>query len=315
MNPPSHFFDNFAKAYTSDWFKIAEKELNGKPLESLNYVYGEGIIMPPLVFSEIEKKRMKPILWKKNNLCQRGISFNRFEAITEKEIELFISLGINNFKINVTEGNRSQAEELKKSFPTCYWLEVNQDSNDASNSITPTKIYLSSFEDNPVNQILDIFHQAILIIQREGKDQSNIKNIIERFYFSRTINENYLYEISCGRAQRIVWRNILKYLKIDNPIPPMFISTLSVLKNESNDHFLIHATTKTLAAILGGTDLIYLAFDEISKEMRAENLAHIHNIFTMETDISETIDAIAGSFYFDELTKKIAQHIWGKLKP
>ena len=43
MNPSSHFFDKFKKTNLSDWTKIAEKELNGKPLESLNYVYNEEI--------------------------------------------------------------------------------------------------------------------------------------------------------------------------------------------------------------------------------------------------------------------------------
>ena len=141
-----------------------------------------------------------------------------------------------------------------------------------------------------------------------------IKNIIKKLCFTRDINANYLYEISLGRSQRIVWRNILKSLEIDNPAPPMFISTLPVLRNRANDHFLVEATAKTLSAILGGTDLIYLEFDEITKEMRAENLAHIHNIISMETGIGETIDPITGSFYFDELTKKIAQQIWAKLK-
>jgi hypothetical protein len=315
MNPSSHFFDKFVKVNSSDWAKVAEKELNGKPLESLNFVYSEEIIMPPVVFSGKEEKRLKPTLWKKNHLCQRGISFNRLETFIEKDIESFISIGINHFKLNVTEERKTKAEELKRLFPSCYWLDVNQEKRDTSNPLLSEQIYLNSKEEDPVNQILDIFHQAILIIQKEGKDLRRINNIIEKLCFSRDINANYLYEISLGRAQRIIWRNILKSFEIDNPAPPMFISTLPVLRNGSNDYFLVEATTKTLSAILGGTDLIYLEFDEITKEMRAENLAHIHNILTMETGIGETVDPIAGSLYFDELTKKTAQQIWDKLKP
>jgi hypothetical protein len=314
MKPSSHFFDKFVKVNITDWAKVAEKELNGKPLESLNYVYGEEIIMPPVVFSEKEEKRMKPTLWKKNKICQRGISFNRLEIIIEKDIESFISIGINHFKLKVTEENKTKAEELKRLFPSCYWLDVNQEKRDFSNPLLLEQIYLNSEVEDPVNQISDIFHQAILIIQKEGKDLQRINNIIEKLCFSRNINVNYLFEISLGRAQRIVWRNILKSFEINNPVPPMFISNIPVLRNGSNDNFLVEATARTLSAILGGTDLIYLEFDEITKEMRSENLAHIHNILTMETGIGETIDPIAGSFYFDELTTKIAQQIWDKLK-
>ena len=67
MLQSSHFFDKFPKTDISDWVKVAEKELNGKPLESLNYHYNNEIIMPPLVFSGKEDKKMKPIVWRKNN--------------------------------------------------------------------------------------------------------------------------------------------------------------------------------------------------------------------------------------------------------
>jgi methylmalonyl-CoA mutase N-terminal domain/subunit len=48
--------------------------------------------------------------------------------------------------------------------------------------------------------------------------------------------------------------------------------------------------------------------------MRPENLAHIYHIFTLESGIGEVIDPVAGSFYLDDLTTKIANQIWGQLK-
>lgn len=56
MNPSSQYFKKFIKADPSDWAKIAEKELNGKPIESLNYHYNNEIIMPPVLFSGKEDK-------------------------------------------------------------------------------------------------------------------------------------------------------------------------------------------------------------------------------------------------------------------
>ncbi|MFN5576329.1 MAG: methylmalonyl-CoA mutase family protein [Bacteroidota bacterium] len=37
-------------------------------------------------------------------------------------------------------------------------------------------------------------------------------------------------------------------------------------------------------------------------------------MFTLESGIGEVTDPIAGSFYVDELTTKIAKQIWGQLK-
>ena len=300
MHQSSHFFDKFPKADISDWVKIAEKELNGKSLESLNYHYNNEIIMPPVVFSGKEDKKMKPIVWRKNNVCQRGISFRHTETIREENIEFFISIGINNFKLNVTEETKIRADELKRLFPSCHWLDVHQAEGEPSDFF--------------IQQILVNFQQAINLIQGLEISEGHINEFLESIYFSREINANYLYEISLGRAQRIVWRNILKAFEIDNPPPPMFISTLPVIKNGFQDHFLVEATTKTLSAVLGGADLIYLEFDEIAEATRTENLSHIHNIFTMESGIGEIIDPVAGSFYVDELTTKLAQQIWSKLK-
>ena len=300
MNSSSLIFDKFKKTNPSDWVKAAEKELNGKPLESLNYRYNDEIMMPPVVFSGKEDKKMKPIVWRKNHVCQWGISFRHTEMIKEENIEFFISIGINNFKLNVTEKTKIRADELKRLFPSCQWLDDYQKERE------PADFF--------IQQILENFQLAISLIQGLEINERNINNFLTNIYFSREINANYLFEISLGRAQRIVWRNILKALGINNPAPPLFISTLPVLRNKFNDHFLVEATAKTLSAILGGSDLIYLEFDEITEEMRAENLAHIHNIFTMESGICESIDPIAGSFYLDNLTTKIAKQIWDKLK-
>jgi methylmalonyl-CoA mutase len=165
-----------------------------------------------------------------------------------------------------------------------------------------------------IQQIIENFQQAISLIQRLKINDGHINEFLGSVYFSREIQSNYLYEIALGRAQRIVWRNILQAFEIDNPAPPLFISTLPVIKNRLQDHFLIEATAKTLSAVLSGADLIYLEFDEITEEMRIENIAHIYHILTLESGIGEVTDPMAGSFYVDKLTTKLAQQIWSKLK-
>ena len=300
MHQSSHFFDKFPKADISDWAKVAEKELNGKLLDSLNFHYNNEITMPPVVFPGKEDKKMKPIVWKKNKVCQRGISFRHTETIEEENIEFFISIGINYFMLNVTEESKIKADELKRIFPSCHWLEVHDKEGGPSDFV--------------IQQIIENFQQAISLIHGLKINEEQINEFLGNIHFSREIQGNYLYEIAIGRAQRIVWRNILQAFEIDNPAPPLFISTLPVIKNGLPDHSLVEATAKTLSAVLGGSDIIYIEFDEINEDMRIENFSHIHNIFTMESGIGEIIDPVAGSFYVDDLTTKLAQQIWSKLK-
>jgi hypothetical protein len=270
--------------------------------------------MPPVVIPDKEVKKMEPIVWRKNKLCQRGISFCNTETLKEENIRFFISIGINNFKLNITKESKIQADELKKLFPTCHWLDIYQEERDPSDFFVSDKTFIKSLEEDPIQQILENFKHAIRLIQRLEIRERLINKFFGSIYFSREINANYLCEISLGRAQRIVWRNILQAFGIENPAPPTFISTLPVLKNGLHDHFLVEATAKTLSAVIGGADLIYLEFDEITETMRTENLAHIYHILTLESGIGEVIDPVAGSFYVDELTTKLAQHIWSKLK-
>lgn len=300
MHQSSHFFDKFPKADISDWAKVAEKELNGKLLDSLNFHYNNEITMPPVVFPGKEDKKMKPIVWKKNKVCQRGISFRHTETIEEENIEFFISIGINYFMLNMTEESKIKADDLKRIFPSCHWLEVHDKEGQPSDFV--------------IQQIIENFQQAISLIQGLKINEEQINEFLGNIHFSREIQGNYLYEIAIGRAQRIVWRNILQAFEIDNPAPPLFISTLPVIKNGLPDHSLVEATAKTLSAVLGGSDIIYIEFDELNEDMRIENFSHIHNIFTMESGIGEIIDPVAGSFYVDDLTTKLAQQIWSKLK-
>lgn len=300
MHQSSHFFDKFPKADISDWAKVAEKELNGKLLDSLNFHYNNEITMPPVVFPGKEDKKMKPIVWKKNKVCQRGISFRHTETIEEENIEFFISIGINYFMLNMTEESKIKADELKRIFPSCHWLEVHDKEGQPSDFV--------------IQQIIENFQQAISLIHGLKINEEQINEFLGNIHFSREIQGNYLYEIAIGRAQRIVWRNILQAFEIDNPAPPLFISTLPVIKNGLPDHSLVEATAKTLSAVLGGSDIIYIEFDELNEDMRIENFSHIHNIFTMESGIGEIIDPVAGSFYVDDLTTKLAQQIWSKLK-
>ena len=60
--------------------------------------------------------------------------------------------------------------------------------------------------------------------------------------------------------------------------------------------------------------MICLEIEDVQQEIPMENIAHIFNIMAMESGIGEVTDPVAGSYYLDELTSKIATHIWQQLK-
>jgi hypothetical protein len=312
MSRSNNHFENFIKPTKRDWETAAAKEINGKSLESLNFPYQESINMPPIIFPDVKVQKLQPVLWRRNKVWQSGISFKNEVTIDKKDIEALINLDIKNFKYQQSIQNNILFSELKEKFPSCNWLLENK------NEIIATEVdaiackLVSSEHQDAMDKIICMMQKGIEILEQSGGSNEIIKKEAENIYFSREINPNYLYEIALGRAQRIIWRNILKAFKIENPLPPMFLSILT--GTEVSDQFLIEATSKILSASIGGCDQINIEIQGDDTNSHLKNIIQIFNILKLEAGIGETIDPAAGSYYLDELTIKVANKIWTNLK-
>ena len=312
MSQSNNHFENFIKPTNSDWETAAEKELNGKSIATLKFFYHKSVNMPPIIFPDGKVQKLKPILWRRNITSQSGISFKNEVIIDKNDIEAFINLDIKNFKCHQSIQNKLLFSELKENFPFCNWLIENQ------NELTETGVdalkyqHISSDHQDDLDKITAMMVKGINRLELSKGTFEVLKKEAENICFSREINPNYLFEIALGRAQRIIWRNILKAYHLENPSPPLFLSILPC--TEANDQFLIEATSKILAASIGGSDQIYIEIQGDDTNIHLKNIIQIFNILKLESGIGETIDPTAGSYYLDELTTKVAHQIWTKLK-
>lgn len=312
MSESGNPFEGFLKAGKSDWEKVAEKELHGKPVDSLNYLYHNNINMPPLLFPAQKGGGINPILWRRILTWQNGLIFRKEISLSEKEIEKLIHLNINYFKCFNSQQNRNNFLALRSQFPDCEWHIQQSDEIEILGSNAKKGYHLNSSHQDAIDQITELMYKGIQLIQH-NRDSGNLSWLNSgNLYFSREIHPNYLYEIALGRAQRILWRNVLQVFNLSSVIPPYFISIFPVIKQK--DQILIEASTKILSAKLGGADLICLEIEDVQQEIPMKNIAHIFNIMAMESGIGEVTDPVAGSYYLDELTSKIATHIWQQLK-
>jgi hypothetical protein len=268
--------------------------------------------MPPIQFPEDMVETIKPILWKRIFTWQSGIIFRHKVSLSEKEIGNLITLNVNYFKCPNSPENRNTFLTLQSQFPDSTWQIEYEEEIETVGKNRIKGYHFRSDQPDVIAQITEAIAKGIQLVEHSIASGQMSWLQSGNSYFSREIHPNYLYEIALGRAQRIVWRNVLQVFKISNFLPPFFISILPVPIHK--EQYLIEASTKILSAKLGGADIICLSIDDMPSGIPIEYIAKIFNILALETNLEEVHDFVAGSYYFDALTAKIAEEIWQQLK-
>jgi hypothetical protein len=312
MNSSNNLFEYFNKIRKSDWEIAALKELQGKTLETLNYAYHPDLVMPPVQFPDAIKQKIHPILWRKEPRTLCGILFPHAFSPDEKSLATWTQLNVKNFICGYSLENATLFLSMKEGFPLCNWYLENKNEIIAAGSDVLNLYLVESRETEGSAQVLDMMIQGIHLLNQAKEKGASITMSAEQICFSRIINDHFLYEIALGRAQRIIWRNLLHAYKIRNPKPPLFISTLRA--SNTSSHFLIEATSKIMSAHLAGSDHVYLRENPKNDPTDLHHAVHICNIMELEAGIGTTMDPVAGSYYLDELTSRITHQIWRALK-
>ena len=151
----------------------------------------------------------------------------------------------------------------------------------------------------------------------------DIEKICQRVSFFFAVHNNFFEEIAKYRAARRIWSNILK----DN----------FGVKNENSCKFRVHSQTggvtltaqqplnnvvrvsmQALAAVLGGTQSLHTnSFDEalgLPTEESATIALRTQQIIAFESEVADSIDPLAGSYYIEYLTDEIEKKVYEYLE-
>ncbi len=134
--------------------------------------------------------------------------------------------------------------------------------------------------------------------------------------FSVALSTSYFVEIAKLRALKILWGNALAGFNLsDAPIPPISAHLASESQTDDREYNMIKAATQTMAAAIGGADIIYVMpadyqiKGETSKLTRriARNVQHL---LQMESHLDQVVDPAAGSYYIEQLTRHLCEEAW-----
>ena len=146
----------------------------------------------------------------------------------------------------------------------------------------------------------------------------NIDSFAPRLSFFWGVGMSHFMEVTKLRAARLLWAKIVKQFNPKNP-KSMALRThcqTSGWSLTAQDPFnnITRTCIEGLAAVFGGTQSLHTnALDEaiaLPTDFSAKIARDTQLYLQTETDITRTVDPWGGSFFLEDLTKKIADDAW-----
>jgi methylmalonyl-CoA mutase N-terminal domain/subunit len=165
---------------------------------------------------------------------------------------------------------------------------------------------------NSVQELAFTFADAIAYVEEVLKRGIDIDEFAPRLSFFFNAQINFFEEIAKFRAARRIWYRIMKdRFKAKNPRSMMLryhVQTAgSSLTAQEPLNNIIRTTIEALAAILGGCQSLHTnSYDEalsLPTETSVLVALRTQQIIAYETDIPDTVDPLAGSYFVESLTK------------
>ncbi|MFC1962197.1 methylmalonyl-CoA mutase family protein [Chloroflexota bacterium] len=152
-------------------------------------------------------------------------------------------------------------------------------------------------------------------MQRRGHD---IDWIAERMAFFWAPANDFFEEVSRIRAVRRLWYKIMKYRFDAKKLRSMWMrchvqtSGVSLFREEPMNN-AIRSAYQALAAVLGGVQSMHVdSYDEAYSVPTAESSLlslRTQQIIEAETQVTQVVDPLAGSFYVEALTNEMERRI------
>ncbi|WP_456459362.1 methylmalonyl-CoA mutase family protein [Reichenbachiella sp.] len=160
-------------------------------------------------------------------------------------------------------------------------------------------------------ELFYMLSQSVFIINQLIDKGHSLDKIVNNLFISTDIGSSYFLELSKIRVMRWLLAQVLKQYGVTDANIPIHTSTSPFTKPslDANTNFL-RCTSEAMSAILGGTD--YLTIDPHHSLSSADRIArNISNLLKDESYLSKTMDPATGSYYMEDLSKKLAQEAWG----
>ena len=164
------------------------------------------------------------------------------------------------------------------------------------------------------SEVSFMLSQCVFYINYLMDKGHSLDKIVNSFFVSTDIGSSYFLELTKVRVMKMLLAQMLKQYGAEDLNIPIHASNSPITKSslDSNTNFL-RSTSEAMSAVLGGAD--YLTIDPSHSLASSDRIArNISNLLKDESYLSKTMDPAAGSYYMEDLSKKLAEESWKKFQ-
>ncbi|MBC7395845.1 MAG: methylmalonyl-CoA mutase [Bdellovibrionales bacterium] len=191
------------------------------------------------------------------------------------------------------------------------------------NPISISGYHIREAGSSAVQELAFTFADAIAYVESAVKAGLSIDAFAGQLSFFFNVHNDFFEEIAKFRAARKIWAKIVKErFGSKDPRSQMLRfhsqtagSTLTAQQPENN---VVRVAVQALAAVLGGTQSLHTnSMDEalaLPSEPAARLALRTQQVIASETNVTQTVDPLAGSYFVENLTAQIEEGVWKYLE-
>jgi methylmalonyl-CoA mutase N-terminal domain/subunit len=184
------------------------------------------------------------------------------------------------------------------------------------NTISISGYHIREAGSTAVQEVAFTLADGIAYVEAARETGQDIDKFAARLSFFFNAHNDFLEEIAKFRAARRLWAKIMRErFKAQDPRSWMLRfhtqtagSMLTAQQVETN---IVRVTVQALSAVLGGTQSLHTNGMDEALALPTEKAARIalrtQQILAYESNVADTVDPLAGSYYIEALTDEIEQ--------
>lgn len=186
------------------------------------------------------------------------------------------------------------------------------------NSISISGYHMQEAGSNQLQELAYTLANGMEYVRAAMAKGLDIDEFAPRLSFFFAIGMNFFMEVSKLRAARTIWAQIMENFGAKNPKSMMLrthCQTSGASLTEKDPYNNVTRTTiEAMAAMLGGTQSLHTnSFDEamaLPTDTSARIARNTQIILQEETNMTNVVDPLGGSYYVESLTNELVQETW-----
>lgn len=172
-------------------------------------------------------------------------------------------------------------------------------------------------QDDPAVELQNMLTQLdhwLVSMTRAGFSSTDVLNHTQVYL---TVNANYFVSLCKFRAARMLFHHLANAWEAEQARPFFDASFVGWKHQDTPYNNLIQATTQAISAIAGGADRLTVLPADVNDPVKEEGdpsfrrlASNLHHILRSESYMDAVADPAAGSYFFEDLTEKLAAAAW-----